>query len=558
MGSRKPAFLAHLGQDLPAGAVLGVESVPDGLATGLLAGVSPLAGLYGYMVGTVAGAVATSSAFMAVQGTGAMAIIVADVNAVHDAGNPQRALSTLSILTGVVMLAAGLLRLGSVLRFVSNAVMVGFINAVGVNIILGQLGNLTGYDSPQGSRLTRALDTVLHPGRLDGQSLTIGLATIVLIIALERTRVGALGLVVGVVATSAAASALGWDVATVRDLGATLGSLPNAVFPELSLVTSLIVHAVSLALVGLVQGAGISANFPNADGSYPDPSRDFIGQGVANIASGVFEGMPVGGSVSGTSVNKAAGARTRTSLVVAGIVMAVALVAFGDAIENIAMPALAALLILVGYRTIKPKDLASVWRTGAAQRIVLVTTFALTMAIPLQYAVVVGVGLSVVLYVVGQSNHVTLKRRVRTDDGYTVETDPPVSLPANDVVILQPYGSLFFAAAPIFEAALPEVTPSSRNTVVILRLRERSDVGSTFINVLRRYAAGLTTVGSKLVIVSLNESLAEQFRATGFTDFIGPENLYRASERIGTALEQAQRDAQSWIAAHNQNDDSTE
>ena len=460
MGRKKPAFLAHLAQDLPAGAVLGVESVPDGLATGLLAGVNPLAGLYGYMVGTVAGALATSSAFMAVQGTGAMAIIVADVNAVHDAGDPQRALSTLSILTGVVMLAAGLLRLGSVLRFVSNAVMVGFINAVGVNIILGQLGNLTGYDSPQGSRLTRALDTVLHPGRLDGQSVTIGLATIVLIIALERTRVGALGLVVGVVVTSAAASALGWDVATVRDLGATLGTLPNAVLPELSLVPSLIVPAVSLALVGLVQGAGISANFPNADGSYPDPSRDFIGQGVANIASGVFEGMPVGGSVSGTSVNKAAGARTRTSLVVAGIVMAVALVAFGDAIENIAMPALAALLILVGYRTIKPKDLASVWRTGAAQRIVLVTTFALTMAIPLQYAVVAGVALSVVLYVVGQSNHVTLKRRILTDDGHTVETDPPVRLPANDVVVLQPYGSLFFAAAPIFEAALPEVTPS--------------------------------------------------------------------------------------------------
>ena len=102
------------------------------------------------------------------------------------------------------------------------------------------------------------------------------------------------------------------------------------------------------------------------------------------------------------------------------------------------------------------------------------------------------------------------------------------------------------------------MTPSSRNTVVILRLRERSDVGSTFIDVLRRYAAGLTTVGSKLVIVSLNESLAEQFRATGFTDFIGPENLYRASERVGAALEQAQRDARAWIATHNHNDDSTE
>ena len=231
MGRKKPAFLAHLAQDIPAGAVLGVESVPDGLATGLLAGVNPLAGLYGYMIGTAAGVLATSSAFMAVQGTGAMAILVADVNAVHDGGGSAAPpLSTLSILTGVVMVTAGLLRLGSVLRFVSNAVMVGFINAVGVNIILGQLGNLTGYASPRDSRLTRALDTVLHPGPA---RRTIGCHRSRDDRAdrrLERTRVGALGLVVGVVVTSAAANALGWDVATVRDLGAALGSLPNAVF----------------------------------------------------------------------------------------------------------------------------------------------------------------------------------------------------------------------------------------------------------------------------------------------------------------------------------------
>ena len=549
MGRTKPSVFAHLGQDIPAGAVLGVESVPDGLATGLLAGVNPLAGLNAYMVGTVAGALVTSSSFMAVQGTGAMAILVADVDAVHDATDPARALFTLSMLTGVVMVAAGLLRLGSVLRFVSNAVMVGFINAVGVNIVLGQLANLTGYDSPQDSRLTRALDTVLHPGRLDGQSVAIGLGTIVLIVVLERTRLGALGLVVGIVMTSVAANALGWDVATVQDLGATLGSLPDAVLPELRLVPSLIVPAVSLALVGLVQGAGISANFPNDDGSYPDPSRDFTGQGVANIASGVLEGMPVGGSVSGSAVNKAAGARTRASLVVAGVVMAVSLVALGDAIGNIAMPALAALLILVGIRTVKPRDLASVWRTGAPQRFVLVTTFVLTMVIPLQYAVVAGVALSVLLYVIGQSNHVALKRRTFTEDGHVIETDPPPRLPANDVVILQPYGSMFFAAAPIFEATLPEVTSSSRHTVVILRLRERSDIGSTFIDVLRRYASSLEAVGSKLVIVSLNEPLAEQFRVTGFTGFIGPENLYRATERVGAALEQAERDARAWIAA---------
>ena len=104
---RNPLRTPGLRQDAEAGLVLGVQSVPDGLATGLLAGVNPLAGLYGYLVGTATGALFTSSSFMAVQGTGAMAMVVADVPAIGNAGDPARALVTLSMLTGVVMLAAG-------------------------------------------------------------------------------------------------------------------------------------------------------------------------------------------------------------------------------------------------------------------------------------------------------------------------------------------------------------------------------------------------------------------------------------------------------------------
>ena len=547
MARRNP--FANLRYDLVAGSVLGIESVPDGLATGLLAGVNPLAGVYGYMVGVVGGAVATSSVFMAVQGTGAMAILVADVGAVHHAADPGRALFTLTMMTGVVMMAAGLLKLGGLLRFVSNAVMVGFINAVGVNIVLGQLANLTGYSSPLGYRLTRALDTLLHPGRLHWQSVVIGVATMVLIVVLERTPLGSLGLVVAVIVTSAIAMGLGWDVAKVHDLGAELGTLPRPQFPQLSLVPSLLVPALSLAIVGVVQGAGISANFPNPDGSFPDASRDFTGQGVANVASGVFQGMPVGGSVSASSLNKAAGARTRMSLVIAGAVMAVIILLLGRPIGNVAMPALAGLLIVIGVRTIKPADLASVWKTGVAQRVVMVSTFLFTILIPLQYAVLAGVAISMALYVVGQSNKVSVRRRFFTEDGHVIEAEPPDRLPASEVVILQPYGSLFFAAAPLFAAALPTPTPESRNAVVILRLRERSDVGSTFIDVLRGYAESLAGVGSKLVLVSLNERLAEQFRVTGLADLIGVENMYESTDRVGAASEQAYRDALVWVAA---------
>jgi SulP family sulfate permease len=500
------------------------------------------------MVGTIAGAAFTSSAFMAVQATGAMAMIVADTRAIDDAANPARALFTLSILTGVVMLVAGLLKLGSILRFVSNAVMVGFINAVGVNIILGQLANLTGYDAQGPGRITRTFNTLVHPGRLDWQSLVVGVATIALILLLERTRLGSFGLVLAVVITSAAAAALGWHgVADLRDLGVVPDSLPVPAVPMLRLVPVLLIPALSLTFVGLVQGAGISANFPNPDGTYPDASRDFVGQGVANIASGVFQGMPVGGSVSATSLNKAGGARSRQSLVIAGIVMAVVIVAFGEVVGYVSMPALAGLLILVGFRTISPADLGSMWRVGTVQRVVLVVTFVLTMLIPLEYAVLIGVGLSVILYVVRQSNQIEIRRWQLDAQGDIIEVDPPEQVPVDEVVVLQPYGSLFFASASVFESKLPAPADTSRNSVVILRLRGRTDLGTTFMEVLHRYAEALASVDSKLVIVSADERIREQLAVTGITEVVGVENIYDRDERVGASVKRAYGDALTWI-----------
>ena len=545
---RWPGGRDTLRKDAIAGLVLGVESVPDGLAAGLLAGVNPLAGLYGYLFGTIGGSLFTSSTFMAVQATGAMAIVIADVPAVHSAHDPGRALFTLSLLTGIVMLAAGFLRLGTVLRFVSNAVMVGFISAVGVNIVLGQLANLTGYKAAGANRVIRALNTLIHPGQLHLQSLAVGAVTIALILLLERTRLGPLGLVLAVIVTSAGVAVIGWhDVAIVDDLSAIPRSLPLPQAPMLGLVPALAIPAVSLAFVGLIQGAGISANFPNPDGRYPDASRDFIGQGAANVIAGVFQGMPVGGSMSATSLNKTAGARSRLALVIASAVMAVVILAFAGLVGHIAMPALAGLLILVGYRTIKPADLQSVWKTGMVQKVVLVTTFALTMIIPLQYAVLVGVAVSVILHVIRQSNQIAIKRWRLDGEGNLIETDPPAHLPANEVVALQPYGSLFFASAPGFESQLPTATEPARNSVVILRLRGRTDLGTSFMDVLRRYAETLAAAGSKLVLVSASDRIQEQLRVTGVTDVIGTGNIYPGDERVGATLKRAYRDAAAWI-----------
>jgi SulP family sulfate permease len=227
--------------------------------------------------------------------------------------------------------------------------------------------------------------------------------------------------------------------------------------------------------------------------------------------------------------------------------MAIVIVAFGDAVGNIAMPALAGLLMLIGVRTVKPQVLTSVWKTGVVQKVVMVVTFGLTMVVPLQYAVLVGVGLSIVLHVVRQSNQVSLRRQVLDAEGHLVEVDPPAELGSCEVVVLQPYGSLFFAAAPVVEAMLPVVGETSTRSVVILRLRGRSELGTTFIDVLRRYAVALAEVDGQLKLVSVSERLLEQFEVGGVTDVVGPENIYLSSERVSASLNRAHRDALEWV-----------
>ena len=120
------------------------------------------------------------------------------------------------------------------------------------------------------------------------------------------------------------------------------------------------------------------------------------------------------------------------------------------------------------------------------------------------------------------------------------------------MVALQPYGSLFFAAAPVLESQLPAPAATSLNSVVILRLRGRTDLGTTFMDVLRRYAQALTGgTGSKLVIVSASERIHEQLRVTGVTDLIAPQDVYAGDERVGATLKRAYADATAWIE-HNQ------
>ncbi len=534
------------GRDVRAGVVLGLVSVPDGLAAGLLAGLNPVAGLYGYLFGTLAGALTTSSVVMSVQATGAMAAIIADLPGLSSGPDAASPVATLTVMTGLVMLGAGLAGLGSLVRYVPNAVLGGFVNAVAINIMLGQLSAVTGYDGQGSHRLERTLDTLLHVTSFHWPTFVIAAATLLLIVVLERTRLGALGLFVAVVLTSALVALVdAFDtVPVLGDIVEVPRGLPLPVLPSLGAVADLLIPAFSLALVGLVQGAAIGQSVPNPDGTYADTSGDFRGQGIANLASGLLRGMPVGGSMSATSLVLAAGGQGRHANLIAGLVMALVVVGLGPVAGLIAMPALAALLMLVGFRTLKPDQVRMVARTGRTQTAVIATTFVLTLLVPLHYAVVVGVGISIILFVAGQSNRVTIRQWVfEPGSPYPTETSPPATLPSGEIVVLTPYGSLFFASASVFEARLPGPGADADGSVVVLRLRGKEDLGSTFINTIVRYHEALRRAGGHLVLAGVGERVLGQLTDTEAIRILGAANVFPATARLGESLEAGLRRA---------------
>jgi sulfate permease, SulP family len=545
----RSASRGNLVPDMIAGMTTGVANIPDAMASAILAGANPVQGLYAIMVGTPLGTLFGSSAFMNVAATSAMAITAGTALSGYTGDAHARAIATLAVLTGVVMLLAGLLKLGRLLRFVSNSVVIGFLTGISINVILSQLGDFTGYSSQYSNKVVKAVDTLLHLNQIDPQTTAIGILTVAVILLVDRTRLRNFSMLLGMVIGSAAVILLGWtSVQQVNDIATIPTTLPMPQMPDLTLVPALLADAIALAIIGLVQGAGVSKAYPNPDGKYPEPSRDFIGQAAANLGAGLFQGMPIGGSVSGTALNVSAGAKSRWANIFSGLLVVLAVLVFSQAVSLVAMPAMAALLIVAGAQSIKRDRIADVWATGWPPRIVMVVTLALTLIVQLQWAVFLGVLLSILAYFfVTSSNEVRLTQMTPNPDGTITEGPAPAELTSNTVTLLQLYGNMTFAGAETIEQYLPKVG-GARRPVVIFRLRAQEGIGSSFVTVVERYAHQLQAAGGRLMVAGVSRKVKGQLdRTETTTEILGTENVFVSTSTLGASTRAALEAAQRWL-----------
>ena len=537
---------ANLRADILAGLPGAISSVPDGMAAAVLAGVNPVQGLYASFAGPIAGGLSSNTRLMVITTTSAAALAAG--SALQHVPSAQRpaAVPLLVIMVGIALVAAGIMRLGRYTRFVSYSVMIGFLTGIAVNIVCGQIGDLTGVSAHGDFPLARAVSVLVHPGRIDLPSLLTGLGALAILVVLARTRLAVFSALIALlIPTIVVAAAGAGSVARVGDAGEIPRGIPLPQLPDFRLLSfSLVTGALAIAAIVLVQGAGVAEAAPNPGDAQPNPNQDIIAQGAGNLAAGFFRGIAVGGSVGQTALNVTVGGRSRWAAIWSGVWMLVILAVFSGLVAKIAVPTLGAILIFAAVGSLRPGEIASILRTGRISQVAVITTFAATLFLPVAAAVGIGVALSLMLQLNQEAMDLAVVELIPRDGGRFEERPPPAVLISQHVTVLDVYGSLLYAGARTLAAHLPDPA-GAQSPVVVLRLRRRTSLGATFLKVVADYAGRLDEVDGRLYLTGLEPSLTERLRRTGHLD--GPVRTFEATPIVGESTQAAYLDAEHWL-----------
>ena len=544
-----------LAANVLSGLATGLFSIPEGMAYAQLAGVNPVYGLYSGIVATIVSSMTTGTVLMMSTLTSAIALATGSVLStagIQDSQLPT-ALFTITFLTGAIMFVLGLLRLGSIVNFVSNAVMTGFVAGASLLIILGQEHHMTGY-APQGAnQFQKTIDWLQNISQWESTTVIISVAVIILMVAMKKIRaIEKFAPIIVLVLVTIIVNVFQLQTELVGDIATIPNSLPGFMLPNFSLIPQLALGSLSVALVALAQGAGISTAVPNPDGSKASQSRDFLGQGLGNLAGSFFQSMATGGSLSRTGISVGAGANGRLGGVFAGLWLGLILLLFGSAAEKVPLAVIGGMLTVIGVELIMARVPSAqlVLRTKAWGPILaMALTFFSALFIPLQYTIFLGAGLSLLLYVVASSHKLNLQEAIRLDDGGWEMREASGELAPGRATVFVVQGLDFFAEVPVLADQMPPAKDVS-GAVAILVIRDMRTITSTGIRWIERYAKELRENGSVLILADVNPLVLETLKKSGALEIVGAENIFPATSRVLASENMAWDAAQKWLEAN--------
>lgn len=510
----------QLYHDLVAGLIVGVVAIPLALAFGIASGVTPAEGLYSAVIGGFLISLLGGSRVQIGGPTGAFVVIVYGIVAQYG----RDALTVCTIMAGAILIAMGLLRLGSLVKWIPYPVVTGFTSGIAVVIFSSEIKDLLGLRMgavpaeffARWEAYGRALPSA------DPATVWLAAATLAVLILFPRLTKKIPSPFVGLVFATAAASALGLKVETI---GSRFGGLPHGLpaprlpSTDLKTVAGLVRPSVVVALLAAIESLLSAVVADGMIGGRHRPSMELIAQGAANVVAPLFGGIPVTGAIARTATNVKSGGRTPVAGMAHAVVLLCVLLFAGPLVARIPLCALAAILAVVCYNMSEWRNFAFLLKGPRSDVAVLVATFALTVAVDLTAAVEVGIVLSAFLFMRRMAEFTTVGAAIgdATDEeaGAAKEKGPAPVLPKG-VEAYRVSGPLFFGAADKLGEVLSQIQAPPR--VFILRLGMVPVLDATGLHALREFQRRCRRLRTALLLCGLRPQPLAVIRNAGVLD----------------------------------------
>ena len=538
---------ADLVRDVVAGIIVAIIALPLSIALAIASGVSPEQGLYtaifaGFVIAAFGGSRVNISG-----PTAAFATIVAGVVATHGTAG----LVTATVLAGILLMLMGLCRLGGLIKYIPMTITTGFTAGIAVTIAIGQIKDFLGLTFAPGthavetteklSAIVASISTVSLHALIVG---AVGLAVLILWPMLGKARLGAFSRIAAKIPPSIIAVVVGillveltpLEVNTVGTLYPTLSSrLPAPALPDFSpaTVTAVLPNALTIALLAAIESLLSCVVSDGMIGDRHNSNTELMAQGLGNVTSGLFGGIPATGAIARTAANVKNGGRSPVSGMVHAVVLLLFLVLLMPLAKMIPMPIIAAILLMVAYNMSEWRHFVRICRFSAvADILVLVATFVLTVVFDLVVAIAAGLILSAFLFMKRMSDATRVRRWAKEDTRANGRTLP------DGVAVFEVNGPMFFAYAD----KLGDIAPEEGIHTVIVRMGGVPSVDATAVRSLSLLLATCRMRGITLALSRVQDEPLAVLRKAGFIDALGEERVFAT---IDDALAAVSADAES-------------
>jgi SulP family sulfate permease len=528
--------------DLVAGLTVGVVALPLALAFGITTGLGAASGLVTAVVAGLVAAVFGGSHVQVSGPTGAMTVVLVPIVAHYGTD----AVFAVSIMAGLMIMIGGVLRLGRYLEYMPWPVFEGFTVGIAIIIFLQQVPSALGVEKPDGER-TAVVAAKAARDAIDHGSLAAVLSVLlvaVIMIGVVRLKAGLPGSLLAVLVATITAEVLNLDIARIGSLPNSLPApaFPSTSFSEMQALTSAAFAVAALAAIESLLSAKVADGM--ADTQRHNPDRELFGQGLANVVSPLFGGMPATGAIARTAVNIRSGARTRLSSIIHSFVLLI-VVYFGTGlVARIPLAALAGVLMVTAFRMAERHNIMAVLRSTPSDAAVLGLTAVCTVAFDLIIAVEVGVAAAAFLAL----RHVAIHSEAQAESlssHLEIDAEDEAQLLQENIVVYRLDGALFFGAAQRF---LTVLTRASNIRVVILRMSTVQVLDATGAKALGEIVTELQSRGITVLIKGVRPRHMQTLRAVGTLDRLSHRKHLFAT--MPEAIEHARRHVRRWQEAN--------